>query len=210
MRQRRGLERVGAALGVAGGFWVASAFAQGVDAGDTDAGLPGKVGPLPAGTLVYPPAGATDVVLNTGLILRVEEVVLDPLSAGRLASGRSALGEGLLLRDDSGQLIATGEMVISPTVRPSIAPLLAAADVEISTAPLVLWPETHYRVLSRVAVCTGEEGAARSVCLQNEFVEIADFTTGTESDRAGTDDRIDRARTEPRWMLAGIVGSSLG
>jgi hypothetical protein len=181
MKRIRRLRGVGAALSISGSLWVASAFAQ--DAG-VDAAAPNEQGPLAAGTLVYPPAGATDVVLNPGLILRLAQTSLIPSTDPRLRSTDTpALGDGLLLRDDSGRLIAAGGMLAVETARPFGAPQpLPNVHVEISTEPFELSPQTHYQVLSRVAVCPAEDGA-RVVCLQDEFVEIGDFRTGSELDR---------------------------
>jgi hypothetical protein len=111
---------------------------------------------------------------------------LNPSTDPRLISPDApGLGDGLLLRDDSGRLIAGGRMVAVETARPFGAPqALPNAHVEISTGPFELSPQTHYQVLSRVAVCPAEDGV-RVVCLQDEFVEIGDFTTGTELDRQG-------------------------
>jgi hypothetical protein len=191
MRHILEVRGVGAALGAAGVLWVAAAFAQdaGVDAGGSDAGAPNAPGSIPAGALVYPPAGATGVVLNAGLILRLEQTILEPSIDAPVSPDPPALGEVLLLRDDSGRLIAAGKTATVETPRPYwAAQALANSQVEIATGPLTLSPQTHYQVLSRVAVCPpdgGGEGGVRIACLQEEFVEISDFTTGTEVDRQG-------------------------
>lgn len=54
----------------------------------------------------------------------------------------------------------------------------------ITTRPLRLAPQTHYEVLSRVVVRPVEEGIG-ALRLQDEYVEIGDFTTGIESDQEG-------------------------
>ena len=170
-------------MGVAGGSLVVPAFAQ--DPG-VDAAAPGGQGPLPAGALVYPPAGATGVVLNPGLILRLEQTISSPSIDPRFFSpDDQALGDGLLLRDDSGRLLAGGRMVTVETARPFGAPqALPSAHVEISAGPFALSPQSHYEVLSRLAICPAD-GGVHVVCLQDEFVEIGDFTTGAEFDRQG-------------------------
>ncbi|MEO8183626.1 MAG: hypothetical protein ABI895_32745 [Deltaproteobacteria bacterium] len=96
-----------------------------------------------------------------------------------------ALGEGLLLRDDSGRLIAAVKMVALETARPFAAQQAPSnTHVEISTGPFELSPQTHYQLLSRVAVCSAQDGV-RVACLQEEYVAIGDMTTGTEFDRQG-------------------------
>jgi hypothetical protein len=87
-------------------------------------------------------------------------------------------------------------------------PALANPRVEIATAPLALSPQTHYQVLSRVAVCPGE-GGFRVACLQEEYVELGDFTTGTESDRQGpTIASVDQGASPGECLLALSVVAS--
>lgn len=138
---------------------------------------------MAAARLVYPAPGATGVVQNPGLLVAIERASLHPAPPRRAPPDPPALGEGLLLRDDAGRIIAAGPLLTIETPRP-IGATRAAADsrVEIATSPLELEPDTHYEVLSRAAVCAGDDGV-RVACLQEEYVAIGDFTTGTELDR---------------------------
>lgn len=132
---------------------------------------------------MFPAPGATGVVLNPALVVVLERTSFERTPPRRAPPEPPALGEGLLLRDDAGRLIAVGPLVALETPRPIGATrALDDARVEIATNPVELARETHYEVLSRVAVCAGA-GDARVACLQDEFVVIGDFTTGTELDR---------------------------
>lgn len=148
-----------------------------------DAGTPDPDAAMAEGQLVYPPPGATGVVLNPGLLVVLERTSLASAPPRRAAPDPPALGEGLLLRDDAGAITTAGPLLTLETPRP-LGAASAAADsrVEISTQPLELPAATHFEVLSRIAVCAGED-AVRVACLQERYVTIGDFTTGTERDR---------------------------
>jgi hypothetical protein len=164
-----------------GGMAVASAtsLAPPPPVGDAGSGLA-----TAAGDLVFPEPGATGVVLNPSLLLRIDRAILDPLRLGGVPLEPPAIGEGLLLRDASGSLLAPGALVTleSPRSYGEARPPLDS-HVEIATAPLVLAEQTHYEVLSRIAVCAGPE-ERWVACLQDEYRLIGEFDTGTESDRA--------------------------
>jgi hypothetical protein len=132
---------------------------------------------------VFPLPGATGVVLNPSLLLRIDRAILDPLR--RTAPPEPpAIGEGLLLRDASGSLLAVGALLAleSPRSYGEPSPPLDS-HVEIATAPLTLAAQSHYEVLSRIAVCAGAE-ERWVACLQDEYRLIGEFDTGTESDQA--------------------------
>ena len=71
------------------------------DAG-TDAGV------APDLQLLFPPLGATDVVINPSLLLRVQGAALDPALS---SESKPASFEGLLLRDPLGSLVAVGSLL---------------------------------------------------------------------------------------------------
>jgi hypothetical protein len=183
MAQRRGVFEIGGAA--AASLWAASAFAQDagvVDAGVFDAAAP-PAGARDAGELVFPAPGATGVVLNPGLIVRIPQAHLDP---SRVLSDPPPLEGGLLVRDDAGGLVAVSDELALETPRPLGSPdrALDGAQVEVSTGPLALAPGRRYEVLSRMTRCE-LEGDTGIACLHNEYIAIGAFTTGSAIDATG-------------------------
>jgi MYXO-CTERM domain-containing protein len=139
----------------------------------SDAGLApesGDGGTASEPTLLFPQIGATDVVTNPALLMRMEKVALDP----KIYQGST---DGLLLREPSGNLVAVGRLlVIEPPLDPTSDP-----RVEVSSATLELKANTRYEVLSRVALC--DQGTPIPIlCFAAEYHSLGAFETGSLSD----------------------------
>jgi MYXO-CTERM domain-containing protein len=132
------------------------------DAG-VDAGTPSEL------EWLFPPLGATGVVINPSFLLRARRVVLEPVTPEVPEPMR--LGDGLLLRDPLGHLVAVGSLLaLQPPRYGDLEP-----RVELSSAPLELKANTRYEVLSRIGLCGG---TTRSVCLEDEYHPLGAFETG--------------------------------
>lgn len=159
---------------------------------------------MAAGELVFPKAGATDVVTNPSLLLRIEDAILDPTLSRQQVSAVPALGEGLLLRAADGTLLAPGPLAALETPRSfGTAQAPPGAHVEIATAPLDLAAGAHYEVLSRLAVCA-EQGRAVA-CLSGEYRVIGEFDTGTGPDRQPPSIASVEVGTSPGACLAAFT-----
>jgi hypothetical protein len=120
-------------------------------------------------TLSFPRLGATDVVINPALLMRIERAALEPAIYG---APRSASFDGLLLRDPIGNLVAVGPLgAMQPPRHGDRDP-----RVELSSATLELKPNTRYEVLSRIGICDGTP--APTVCLEDEYHSLGAFETG--------------------------------
>lgn len=150
-------------------------LASAADAGlEPDGGVPDP-GSADAGTApelewLFPPLGATDVVINPSFLLRAQRAVLEPVLPG--VPKPTSFGEGLLLRDPLGNLVAVGSLLALQPPR-SGGP---EPRVELSSAPLELKANTRYEVLSRIGICDGSP--TRSVCLEAEYHTLGAFETG--------------------------------
>jgi hypothetical protein len=137
-----------------------------------DAGAEADAGMAPEATLLFPQIGATGVVTNPALLMRLEGVALDAKLYETLATF-----EGLILRDPGGNLVAVGPLqALQP--RPD-----ASLDfrVELSSATLELKANLRYEVLSRLAICDG--APSRTVCFEDEYHSLGTFETGTVADQ---------------------------
>ena len=138
--------------------------------GSSDAGAEADAGTMPDLLLLFPPLGATDVVINPSFLLRAERAVLDPALASAPSSASHV--DGLLLRDPLGNLVAVGSLLaLQPPRYGGVEP-----RVELSSAVLELQANTRYEVLSRIGICDGSPN--RSVCLQAEYRTLGAFETG--------------------------------
>lgn len=141
------------------------------DAG-TEADGSADAGTASGPTLLFPAIGATDVVTNPALLMRIEGVALD----SPYSTPTSVTIDGLLLRDPGGNLVAVGLLdALQPTLEPTAAP-----RVELSSAPLTLKANTRYEVFSRIAIC--ESTPNSKLCSDDEYHSLGTFETGAVAD----------------------------